>query len=332
MFDPLVSVIIVNYNGKKYLKKCFDSLLNGSYTNIEIIFVDNGSRDNSIEFVRSEYPQVTLVDNQSNCGLAIASNEGAKLAKGKYLFFYNNDTIADPDLVSELVTVAEKNPRVGVCACKTLTYDGRDEVSTGVSCDIFGFPSLIKGPIFYADAGIFIRKTVFTEIEGFDPELFLYGEDRDLCWRVLMQGYDIVPVPTAIFYHDSACTPTGQQGYKTNSWKRCLGERNLIRSLLKNYSAKTLLTLLPYYALLSAAEITLLLIKGEVRIIYSAYLKAYVWNIEKLPDTLRLRRSVQQIRKVDDRTVQKKMIKGSGKIELYKRIGIPSFEAKAYKL
>jgi hypothetical protein len=324
--EPLVSIIIVNYNGKKYLRNCFDSLEKGRYRNFEIIFVDNGSKDGSCEFVRQEYPWVKILDNKENLGLAIASNRGAELAKGDYLFFLNNDTISHPDILSNLVSVMENNTKVGVCACKNMTYDGKYEVCTGVSCDIFGFPCGNESAVFYADAGIFIRKSVFEEIQGFDPKLFLYGEDRDLCWRVLLQGYDIIGVPAAVFYHDSACTSTGTDKYTTNIWKRYLGEYNLIRSMLKNYSTKTLLYIIPQYLILSFLEIMFLLCKGEIKPIFSSYLKAYIDNIGDFRDTWQQHRSIQKIRKVSDSVIQKKMVRWSGKIKMYKKIGVPKFD------
>jgi GT2 family glycosyltransferase len=326
--EPLVSVIIVNYNGKKYLKNCFDSLKNGEYANLEIIFVDNGSKDGSIELVKKEYTWIKIIDNQKNLGLAIASNKGAEISKGKYLFFLNNDTISQPNILTELVAVMEDDPAVGVCACKNMTYDGKQELSTGLSCDIFGFPCANDGEIFYADAGIFIRKSVFEEIGGFDNKLFLYGEDRDICWRVLLQGYNIAGVPSAIFYHDSACTFTGKNKYTTNIWRRYWGEYNLIRSMLKNYSAKTLLIIFPCFLILSFFEVIFLLSRGEIKVVFYAYIKSYWQNILDLPDTLRERSYVQRIRKVNDSFVQKRMVKGSGKIRIYKRLGVPKFDNK----
>lgn len=324
--SPLASVIIVNYNGEKYLKKCFDSLEKGTYRNFEIIFVDNGSKDGSVELVKQGYPRIKVIENKENLGLSIASNRGAALAKEEYLFFLNNDTISHPDLLSELVKTAENNPKIGVCACKNMTYDGREEVSLGLSCDVFGFPFENEGPIFYADAGIFIRRSVFDEIGGFDEKLFLYGEDRDLCWRVLLQGYEIVGVPTAVFYHDSFCTHVSTQGgYVTNIRKRYLCEYNMIRSMLKNYSLGVLLLLFACYVVLTILEMLLLLFKGKLKVIFSVYLRAYWQNLLDFPDTLRYRHLVQKIRKVSDSFILSKMIKRSGKIHIFRKIGLPRF-------
>lgn len=322
----MVSVIIVNYNGKKYLRKCFDSLKQGRYSDFEIIFVDNGSSDGSLDLVREEYPQVKIVDNKRNLGLGFASNKGAELARGEYLFFLNNDTISEPQLLSELVKTAESDPGIGVCACKNMTYDGRQEVSLGLSCDVFGFPFENEGPIFYADAGIFIRREIFERIKGFDHRLFLYGEDRDLCWRVLLQGYKIEGVPAAVFRHDSACTRICQGGYVTTLRKRYLGEYALIRSMLKNYSLFTLTLILPCYFFLSLLEIGYFLLTGKLKTVASCYLRAYWQNLLDLPDTIRERSFVQRTRKAGDSFVLRRMLKRSGKIHIFRKIGAPKFK------
>lgn len=321
--EPLVSIIIVNYNGKHYLKDCFDSLYKGEYKAIEIIFVDNGSKDGSIDFVKAHYPDIKAVDIGANLGLAIASNRGAREAKGKYHFFFNNDTKADGKMISELVKTAEARPEIGICGCTTLTYDGKAVINSGVACDIYGYPFGDGEPL-YVDAAIFIRGDVFDEIGGFDEKMFLYGEDRDICWRTLIYGYDVVVATGAFFLHDSFCSLNGGR-YTTNIWKRHVGERNLIRSLLKNYSAGRLITILPRYLAISLAEILMFILIGKFNVAFSAYLKAYWWNIVNLPETLKLRKKIQAERRVDDRVILKRMGKKSGKFELFKKIGIPRF-------
>lgn len=323
MIEPLVSVIVVNFNGLKYLGDCFESLKAGSYGNFEMIFVDNGSEDKSLEFVRANYPEVKVLDNGANLGLAIASNRGAALAKGEYLFFFNNDTKADKSMLSALVKAAEGDPKTGVLGCTTMTYDGKKVINSGVPCDIFGYP-YGKGSPLYVDAAIFIRKEVFEEINGFDEEMFLYGEDRDICWRALIYGYEVKVVRDAFFLHDSFCALDGN-GLTTNVWKRHVGERNLIRSLIKNYSLSNLAWVLPMYIALSLAEIILFTLLGKFSVVTGAYLKAYWWNIVRLRGTLRLRRKIQNERRVTDSRVLERMGKRSGKIELFKKVGVPRF-------
>lgn len=325
MPNPLVSVIITNYNGRKYLGPCFDSLINGDYRNFEIVFVDNGSQDDSVEFVRNNYSQIKLIENKKNLGLAVASNRGREAALGEFLFFLNNDTISDKSLLSVLVKRAVESPRAGVLACKNMTYDGKQEVSLGLSCDVFGFPFENLGPVFYADAGIFIRSKVFDEIKGFDPKLFLYGEDRDLCWRVMLQGFDVQAVPEAVFFHDSFCTRMNKGGYTSTIRKRKLGEYAMLRSMLKNYGLHSLLLILPVYIFLSVGEMIFLIFNGQARTVYLAYLTAYWQNLLDFPDTLRRRFFVQRARKVPDSFILKNMVKASGKFSIFRKVGLPKF-------
>ena len=328
---PLVSIIVVNYNGKKYLQNCLDSLYKINYNNFEIIFVDNGSEDDSNDFVKNNYPEINVLKLDNNLGLAVASNRGAEIAGGTYLFFLNNDTIVDSEILNQLVRKAESDTEIGVCVCDVFTYDGKDEIGLGLSCDRFGYPCGNLGPLFYPDAAIFIRKSVFDEVDGFDNMLFLYGEDRDLCWRILLQGYKIEPVKTAWFRHDSACTFVGKSGYKTNTWKRQLGERNLIRSMLKNYSFAGLLLIFPQYFFLSIAEVCLLLFMGQFRVVKEAYFKAYIWNIRNFQDTWEEHKKINKMRLISDLKMWKNMARQIGKIQVYKWMGVPKFESKLYK-
>lgn len=321
---PKVSIIITNYNGKKYLENCISSLKQGVFQNFEIIIVDNGSSDGSIGFLKEKYPDIKLMDLGANFGLAIASNKGRELASGEYLFFYNNDTIADKHMLSELVKVMDADRHIGICGCKTMTYDGKRETNCGVQLDIFGYP-YGKGESFYVDAAIFIRKDVFNEIGGFDPKLFLYCEDKDLCWRVQLYGYKVVAVSKAIFWHDSFCAIDSKGNLTTNIKKRFMGEAFTLRMLLKNYSLFSLLKILPVYSFVNLAEIILFTLTGKLKIVFEVYAKAYFWNIANFSDTMNLRKQIQKQRKVNDKVIQARMYRGSGKLKLFRTVGVPRF-------
>jgi GT2 family glycosyltransferase len=326
--NPLVSIIIVNFNGMPYLKKCFDSLQNGTYKNIEIIFVDNGSGDESIKFIKENYPHTLIIDNKANLGLSIASNRGAERAGGKYLFFYNNDTISSPDLIEILVNKMDSDSLIGICGCKTYTYDGRSIINDGVSCDIFGYPYGKERP-FYVDAAIFIRNDLFYKLGGFDEKMFLYGEDRDLCWRCWLYGYKVVVVPDAIFYHNSACTTEDLKHYRTNIHRRFCGEYNSLRSILKNYSLGFLYFILPLFLVINISEILIFLLKGKFQIIRRVYIKSYIENLKDLKDILRKRYNIQRERKISDFALIRHMDKLSGKLRLFLDMGVPKFSPDA---
>lgn len=327
---PLLSVIITNYNGKKYLKDCIDSLRKNSFSDFEVIIVDNGSSDASLDFIRQDYPHIRALELGDNLGLSIASNRAGELAQGKYLFFYNNDTIADRVMLEELVSIAESDPKIGVLGCRTLTYDGTSQINCGVEMDIFGYP-YGKGIPFYVDAAIFIRRDVFEEIGGFDEKMFLYCEDRDLCWRVRLYGYKVIAVPAAVFRHDSVCLAgTGQ--FSTNIKRRFMNEAFTLRMLIKNYSFLSLCVLLPVYFLINLAEIIVYLLRGEFKVVRDSYLAAYEWNFKNIKDTLSRRGEVQRNRKISDRQIMKSMCKASGKWLLLRRAGMPCVDTKVRDL
>jgi len=325
---PLVSVVIVNFNGRQYLKKCLDSLLAGTYKNFEIILVDNGSSDGSMEFIRQNYPAIKIIDNKNNLGLAVASNKAAEVAQGKYLFFYNNDTIADEYLIEKLVNKMEGDSSIGICGCRTYTYDGKNIINEGVPCDIFGYP-YGKGKPFYVDAAIFIRKDLFYKIGGFDEKMFLYGEDRDICWRIWLYGYKVEVVKDAIFFHDSACIKENLRQYQTSINKRFLGEFNALRSILKNYSLPALYFILPAFISINIAEMFIFLLKGQIKVIRQAYIKSYLENIRCLSDTLHKRSRIQRERAISDLKLMRNMLKVSGKFKLLLDMGIPDFSEKS---
>lgn len=339
---PLVSVVVLNYNGLKFLSGCLNSLRQVEYTNFEIIMVDNASFDASIEFVRGNYPEVRIIKNSENIGFAAGNNRGAEAAIGKYLFFLNNDTKADPRFLEFLVEAAEKDEKTAILACKILTFEGKEEADidytcsgenmgcTGRSCDIYGWQGW-EGPVFFAEgSALFIRKDVFGILGGFDEKLFIFLEDLDLAWRAQLLGYKVKAVPEAAIYHFAGGTVTGGRGRKkvfiSSVKRRYLGEKNQLRNLLKNYSAATLLTILPRYALLDIAETGYLILNGKFDILWNAYIKAHLWNIFNFSDTLKNRKRIQSMRIVKDYWIQRNMLKGSAKLDTFRRIGAPRFK------
>lgn len=287
----MISIIVVDYCHPDFTKACVESLNKTTYKDKEIIVIDN---------------------TYNNIGLAAAQNKGAKLAKGEYLFFLNNDTLVKKDIFEQLL----KSP-ADVQGCRMFDYDGSKELDSVLSVDRFGCPAGRTGPVFYPDGAIFIRKSIFEEIGGFDEKLFLYGEDRDLSWRVWLAGYSVDYCPDAVFYHNSACVDA------TNFSRRQISERNILRSILKNYSVGSLVKVLPQYFFWSVLELGLILITNP-KAIWKSYLPAYWWNIVNLKDTIRARRKV--IRRITDREVPFSNV--IGKLFVLKRFGMPKFIAR----
>lgn len=284
----MISVIVVNYKNPIFTRHCLDSLKQTHYKDKEVLLIDN---------------------SYHNIGLAAAQNRGALLAKGEYLFFLNNDTIVAPNIFDRLLESKED-----IVGCRMLDYTGHKELDSALSVDKFGFPAGKTGQMFYPDGAIFIKKSVFDEIGGFDEKLFLYGEDRDLLWRCHLAGYSVGYNPSAVFFHNSKCVNS------TNYYRRKITERNIIRSMLKNYSLKNLPFILTEYAFWSILELMLVLFTHP-KALWKSYLPAYWWNIVNLKDTIKQRKKV--IRRVKDKDLP--FSKVISKFHTLKTKGIPKW-------
>jgi len=255
---PAVSVIIVNWNGRHLLDDCLGSLRAQRFLNFEIILVDNGSQDGSVEFVRERYPQVKLVQLTKNRGFAGGNNAGISIAAGKYIALLNNDTKTDPEWLGQLIAVAETTPSAGMWASKILSYDdpviidntglmiyrdglargrGRLETDKG-QYDEQGEVLLPSG------CAALYRKAVLDEIGLFDEDFFAYADDVDLGLRFRLAGWGCVYVPTAKVYHKYSSSSSAYSPLKA-----FLVERNRIWVLLKYYPAELILVS-PYFTLI----------------------------------------------------------------------------------
>lgn len=214
--NPLVSIIVLNYNGKQFLDVCLSSLLESNYPNYEVIFVDNCSTDGSYDFVQTHFKSERLrmrkLDN--NYGFSVGNNIGAESAKGSYLVFLNPDTKVDSEWLDHLVYVLDSDQSIGVAQPKLLLMDKLHFDSAGGFINPYGLVS-IRGAgekdvgqyeqvseIFYAKgATLIIRRDLWQKLGGFDPTFFTYFEETDLCWRAHKFGQKVVYVPKSIVYH-----------------------------------------------------------------------------------------------------------------------------------
>ena len=212
MSSPKVSIIIVNYNGKELLQKCLDSLLKVNYDNFEIILVDNNSTDGTVEFITKNYPSLIIIKLDSNKGFAEPNNVAAKISKGKYLLFLNNDTVVTPNFIFEMVKVMETDKKIAICQSLLLKPDGSVD-SSGDFIDHLGVVYNSKTKIdeirevsSARGASMLVRSDIFEKLDGFDQKFFVTFEDVDLCWRSWILGYRVLIIPTSIVYHEGGIT------------------------------------------------------------------------------------------------------------------------------
>jgi GT2 family glycosyltransferase len=310
----LASVLIPNYQGADCISECVQSVLKATGEDIEIIVVDNASPDKSAEIVRN-LRQVKLIQLTSNVGYGEACNIGARNSSGVYLVFLNNDTVVREGWLSELLSCLEDRRNAAACSKVMLPTPPDTIDSYGGVSDIYGFAwSRGNGEIdrgqyddspscFYAvGSSLAVRKGVFEAVGGFDKELFMYLEDLDLSWRLRLLGFNIRCASGSRVIHRS-----GISRMKSTDIQY-LFNRNRLRMILKNYSLRSLLGILPRSLVLQAGLVIWVMVRlrgDELRPILAAWL----WNARRLRDTLRTRRAVQAHRVVDDSIITKRMMK-----------------------
>ena len=214
---PAVSAIIVNWNGAHHLRICLPSLLSQSLQSLEIIVVDNGSKDDSAEVTREL--QARWLPLEKNVGLGPALNRGAAVATGDFLLFINNDMRFDPGFVAALVEPLEKNEEIFATDGMQFNWDGserghlaarlarsmpRGRSSTELVPGLYFYQreEPKKSPVFMGSAACMLaRRTFFEKLSGFDERLPLGYEDVEICWRAWMRGWKTVYVPQAICWH-----------------------------------------------------------------------------------------------------------------------------------
>lgn len=335
--QPLVSVLVLNYNGVKFLKKCLPSLLNQSYQNLEIIVLDNNSIDESINCIKKINHKIKIIQNKDNFGYAKANNIGAKSAKGTFLLFLNNDTELLKDTIKNLVSNYQNNSIIGpeqtISSLSKQKNDNSFNKVLNTGMDIFGYPyanqNQNKTKAFYIDgAALFIKKLDFIKIGMFDEKHFIFFEDLDLCWRAQLLGYQIKPCSKAKLYHYSGGTVTGAakkgKKYHSSYLRRYLNEKNLIRNILKNYGFPLHLIILIMIILMHIPEMLLLILIGEGKAA-ECYLNAYKWNLANLEDTWQARKKIQSTRIINDWQILKKVHWGLPKFAILLKYGLPKF-------
>ena len=311
--SPVVSVIVPNWNGMRFVSMCLDSLAQLHFENFEVIVVDNGSTDGSRELIEEKYPWVRLLKLTHNMGFAIACNEGIKTSNAKYIVLLNNDIEVTPDWLTELYEGMERHPECGMGTTKMMFLDNRDTFyNTG---DLFHSWSAgggrgqgekdigqydLEDYVFGACAGAGIyRKELFNQIGLFDEDFFIFAEDVDLNMRSQLQRFQAVYLPKSKVYHIGTATV----GLYSDRYVY-LCKRNDILVFVKNYSLKM------YFKYLSSiwkhqfADIKYFTYRGQGRVLFKSK-----WGALKLLPKMLLRRfKIQRTRIASDCEIQKHII------------------------
>lgn len=304
----LVSIIILNYNGKKFLENCLESIFRETKLDFEIIVVDNDSPDNSGEIFSKKYQTCKFILNKKNVGVSEGLNIGIRNSNGTFIVLLNNDLIVAPKWLDYLFEAYEKKGE-GLYQPKFLKMKDNTIIdSAGNLINIFGFGfsrekgrkdllqyNTIEEIGFAAGTCLFCSKEIFNKVGLFDEKLFAYNEDLDLGWRARLLNYRSFYVPKSIVYHH------GSAQWKWSGEKFYLLERNRWVVLLSNYSTKTILKLLPALLVIEIVLIVFFTKKGML----VKKLRSY-GGIIKLSNHIRNRRkSIKKMKNVSDNEIFK---------------------------
>jgi GT2 family glycosyltransferase len=331
---PFVSIILINFNGTKYIRNCVKSILRSEYSNFELIIVDNNSTDKSIDIVETEFNydlRVKTIRSDKNLGFAAGNNLGAIYAKGRLLVFINVDTIVDARWLTEVVRLMEYDNTIGVAQPKLLSLANNSIYdSAGDYIDFYGNNFRLGGEwnekdngqydtiheIFSArGAALITTKEIVENIRLFDEDFFMTFEDIDFCWRVRLYGKRVVFVPKSIVYHEGRGI-TSKDPLVVNR-VTMHGFKNILMCMIKNYDFNHMLK---YGILLMIADIITGFFLVEPFITQTddksarikAKLRAYWWILINTRKLVYKRQHVQnEIRKVPDSEVMRHMIRTS---------------------
>lgn len=299
MIAPDVSIVIVNWNGRRFLDACLAAVAAQEGVTAETILVDNGSTDGSAEFVAERHPWVRLVRLNENHGFAGGNNAGVRHARGRFIALLNNDTVADPNWLKTLMTAADDEVLltsrivymhdrsvIDSAGDGMLRWGGAFKHHHGAtveaalqSRDVFGV----------CGAACLISKRVFDEIGGFDETFFVSHEDVDLSYRARLRGYRCRYVAEAVVGHHGSATLG-----RASAFAVFHGQRNLEWVYLKNTPLPLLLRTLPGHAIYTVAAALHFLRSG----LFMTFVRAKGAALAGLPRVWRQRAEVQRTRRV----------------------------------
>jgi len=276
---PTVNVVILNYNGRQWLEKFLPVLRETTYAPCHLIVADNGSTDDSLQFLAETYPDIRRIDLGGNHGFAKGYNLALERVSGDYAILLNSDVEVTPDWIEPMIELMERDATIAACQPKIRSYHKKDHFeyagAAGGWLDVLGYP-FCRGRIFSVTepdngqydstqeifwatgAALCIRSRLFKQIGGFDPDYFAHAEEIDLCWRLKRAGYKIMVRPRSVVYHVGG----GTLQYNTPG-KTYLNFRNTLFTILKNEPKAKLFWLLPLRFALDFLAGALFLAQGK---------------------------------------------------------------------
>lgn len=250
-----LSICIVSWNTETFLRGCLGSIYERTKgISYEIFVVDNASRDGSVEVVRKYFSDVRLIVNEQNRGFAAANNQAIHLARGRYVFFLNPDTVVQGNALNVMIQFMDEHPEAGAVGCKLLNADGSVQHSTKrrLTLSITLYDNTILGmlPFFkgrlknykmksfsfdrveevdaVSGAALLVRKSILDEVGPMDEGYFMFFEEMDLCRRIKIKGYPIYFIPSAVITHIG-----GASRHQNPNELVIIGQQSLMKYLSK---------------------------------------------------------------------------------------------------
>jgi len=233
---PKVAVVILNWNGLKYLRQFLPSVMTSVWPNLEIIVGDNASNDGSVEFLKQEYPSIRIIQNDRNYGFTGGYNKVLAQVEADYFILLNSDVEVAPGWIAPVINLMESDPLIAAAAPKIKAFAQRDHFehagAAGGFIDCFGYP-FCRGRMFYeieedrgqyqtsgevfwaTGAAMFIKKHCWVEANGFDDRFFAHMEEIDLCWRLKNIGYKVMYCAESQVFHLGGGTLNVENPFKT---------------------------------------------------------------------------------------------------------------------
>ncbi len=288
--DPKVAIVILNWNGRKFLQQFLPFVLQSTYANKEVIVADNASTDDSVLFLREHFPQVTIISLQKNFGYAKGYNEALNQVQGDYYVLLNSDVEVSAGWIEPVIELMEKDKTIGAAQPKILSYHNRDFFeyagAAGGWLDYMGYP-FARGrvfdtcekdegqyddalPVFWASgAAMFVKARAYQQLKGLDNYFFAHMEEIDFCWRLQLAGFGVYACPQSKVYHVGAGTLK-----KESMQKIFLNFRNNLIMLGKNLPLSEAIWKIPFRFFLDAVSAWKFLLAGQA-VYFVAILKAH---------------------------------------------------------
>ncbi len=258
-----ITVVVVNWNGLEHLRACVPAVLAQDHPDFELVVVDNGSADGSVEWLRSAFPQVRLIGNDGNRGFAEATNQGIRATEGAFVAALNNDARPEPDWLSAAARAMDGDERVGMVASQVRLMQQPDQLdSAGIEVDTLGIawnrrfgcpvdeePEEVMEVFGPSGAAALYRRTMLDQVGLFDERYFAYYEDVELAWRARRMGWRCLYAPGARVLHHRS--PLGRQ---RSALKAYLLNRNRVWTLIRHYPPDRFLLWWPLILLFDAGS------------------------------------------------------------------------------